>query len=53
MRIYAIKDEATGSYLGEFPTIKAAIQFIHKHYAGRKISMWRYEDGKYTRVIYQ
>lgn len=53
-KIYAIKDDETDSWHGEFPSIRAAINFIHKCYADRKMSIWRYEGGtKYTRVIYK
>ena len=53
MKKYYIKDEANGNFLGEFDSIRSAIIFIHKNYADRRISLWRYAEGNDVRVIYQ
>ena len=50
---YYIKDDEKDYFLGEFASIQSAIRFIHKSYAGRKISLWEYAEGKDIRVIYQ
>ena len=53
MKLYTIKDE-TGNFHGDFNSIRAAIQFIHKHYADRKMTIWRYESWtNLVQVIYK
>ena len=52
MATYTIKDE-TGNFHGEFNSIKAAVQFIHKHYADRKMTIWRYKTHtELVQVVY-
>jgi hypothetical protein len=53
MKLYTIKDE-TGSFHGDFNSIRAAIQFIRKHYADRKMTIWRYETWtNLVQVVYK